>query len=105
MTYEVLFDDSAIEDLSDILLYEVGVLGSIDQARERVDELMDTLARTLSTFPARFSERTYGYTPVLRRSCPVGSHVALFRIDEAAGAVHIDKIAHAKSDFTRYNIR
>lgn len=101
MGYEVLFEDSAAEDLSNILVYEIAVLGSIEQARARLLGITRTVRESLSDFPDRHGERPYGSTETLRRKHILGKYSTFYWIDEAAVTVHVDRVLHSKADFTR----
>lgn len=103
MDYEVLFEDSAVEDLADIAIREAHLARSVSEGETRADALVDGIVSGLSMMPERNPQRAYGFTSVLRRAYTVDKYTAFYWVDEAAPVVHVEKIAHAKANFNRFH--
>lgn len=101
MIYDISFEDSFAEDVSNLALYEVQFRFSVDKAYDRLDAAVDEIEQALRTLPARNPEKPYGFTEALRRKLIVGKYAAFYRIDEGEGIVYVERILHSKADFNR----
>ena len=101
MIYDISFEDSFAEDVSNLALYEVQFTFSVDKAYDRLDAAVDEIEQALRTFPARNPEKPYGFTEALRRKPIDGKYAAFYRIDEGEGIVCVERILHSKADFNR----
>lgn len=101
MSGEVIFADSAIDDLRDIVLYEIRFTRDLDEAQNRVDDLVDRIVEGLTVLPERNPERAYGFMGALRRSFSIGKYAVFYRLDARRTGVVVDKIVYAKADFNR----
>ena len=101
MIYDISFEDSFAEDVSNLALYEVQFTFSVDKAYDRLDAAVDEIEQALRTFPARNPEKPYGFTEALRRKPIDGKYAAFYRIDEREGIVCVERILHSKADFNR----
>ena len=77
MIYDISFEDSFAEDVSNLALYEVQFTFSVDKAYDRLDAAVDEIEQALRTFPARNPEKPYGFTEALRRKPIDGKYAAL----------------------------
>lgn len=101
MDYEVEFEHSALLDLKQSTFYEVQFTFSVERSKEKMHQVMERTVQALTSFPARNSEKAYGFTEALRRKLVVGKYAAFYWIDEEAGVVHVERILHSKADFGR----
>lgn len=101
MSYDVVFTEGAIEDLSFLTIYEVQYTFSNESAQARIDELMESVSSSLSTFPVRNPEKPYGFTDTLRRKLLVGKYAAFYWVDNETNTVYVERILHSKADFNR----
>ena len=76
MIYDISFEDSFAEDVSNLALYEVQFTFSVDKAYDRLDAAVDEIEQALRTFPARNPEKPYGFTEALRK---MGANIQVYR--------------------------
>ncbi len=101
MKYEVVIEDMATEDLSDLLLYETAYTHSVSRARERLSNLVMTACEDLAEFPDRHAEKAYGFTDALRRKHGIGKYAVFYWIEKDRPRVRIERFVHTKADFNR----
>ncbi len=101
MNYNVVFTNSSIEDLSFLTIYEVRFTFSHEDAQNRIYKLMESIADSLSLFPMRNPAKPYGFTDTSIRKQVIGKYAAFYWVNEETMTVHVERVLHSKSDFSR----
>lgn len=102
MAYTVYETQAAEYDISDILSYLIGNLGSKRAADKWLTEYTGILKK-LEEYPKMFEfSRAPGHRQRGFHKFPVGKYVVLYSIDDAEKIVYIRRVFHGSQDYAKY---
>ncbi|GKG89130.1 MULTISPECIES: hypothetical protein [Gordonibacter] len=100
MKYEVVIEDMATEDLSDLLLYKTAFTHSVSRAKEQLSNLVMTAAKTYRSSPIGM-RRKPADSPMRFGESARSENMRSFIGSRKIGRVLIERFAHTKADFNR----